>query len=1007
MRKHMRRMTSIVRRQDSRPMRLSGAPLATLGKRAVLLTAYGFIIYEAVISPKEPSLALLTWIVTFGVFGAALVLGAATRNEGRRCQGIGQVLKGSYDPLLPIVTGFIVVFTLNALHILPLHSKTLKDQPDMLIPVLLFHSAVLLAVLVEFYRGCELLPLGVAASVVLAYPVYGAANLNGYGTLLILILGITWRSRSDVASRIWTPSPLDVPLMAFLGLAAISTITSFSFFNSSLPLISTATSIAGALLIAGTIRTRRDLVRATTVITSVGVVLGLLGMSKIWILSRHFGLGFALTNRLWLPGSGPNGLAGHLVVSIPLMLSLILARLRRWLSALLSVLLVAAILCLVFSYSKGGWLGFVVSVGAFFVMGRRKGMKAMAQRQRWVTVASVVVGAVLVIFITLGQVVPRALERMADPLSLSSRAFFWKLSERIIAEHPLVGVGMNNYYTHASVGHSIETVLEVDVRKSVLYHPHSTYLDIAEGMGVTGLCAYLFLLTTFFVRGAALLRLMPRGQLASIVQGLVAAIMGFAVHGLFDLEFCSSEWKYGLFACMGLLIATERVWRAQTGRGLRYTPGALTRSKTLHVGCAVVLVGMLVAVGLSLKSKTFWPELAETRLSLNPSFFCALAEEKIQQGDFKEATELYEKAIARRRDYPEYHEKLGWLYWLRGDLERADTHFEKAVALDRLGAIGQEHYSARALFLFSQHRDGASEMMKNAIQTDPSVLTKAIWMFVPGDEDEAEDWLIRSEFLSLARLSSEGRKALKSRIIAHLKGDVGPSSMVVGPGAARAAWPSASALRYPPWSAAVLLNQLYERYLNVLATDPLGAKKILLNIGKGYYYIGSNDKAKSVFKEGLKFFKGDFNFRRALAVLNARLGEYKNAAELFSQVGDNYSEGVTWLAAKRYDSAIGAFTNVLRRYMEHQHPHEHARALTMIGKIYKEQAGPDSLLRAKGCYKKALFLSQTAANYKRLSDILYELDDQDEAKKMYRKALELHQLGQPLNDEPPRTLPMH
>ena len=987
-------------------MRASGA-LATLGKRAFLLIAYGFILYEAVISPKEPSLALITWIVTFGVLGAALVIGAMTRNEGRRCQGLGQVLKRSYDPLLPIITGFMVVFTLNALHILPLYSKTLKDQPDMLVPVLLFHSAVLLAVLVEFYRGCDLLPLGVAASIVLAYPVYGAANLNGYGTLLILILGIIWRSRSGATSRIWMPSPLDVPLMAFLGLAAVSTITSFSFFNSSLPLISIATSIAGALLIAGTTRTRRDLVRATTAIACVGVVLGLLGMSKIWILSQHFSLGFALKNRLWLPGSDPNGLAGHLVVSIPLMLSLIVARLRRWLSALLSVLVVAAVLCLVFSYSKGGWLGFVASMGAFLVMGRRKRTRAMAKKQRWATVAPIVVGAVLVVFIILGQIVPRALERMTDPLSLSSRAFFWKLSERIIAEHPLVGVGMNNYYTHASIGHSIETVLEVDVRKSVLYHPHSTYLDIAEGMGVAGLCAYLFLLTTFFARGAALLRLMPRGPLSSIVQGLVAAIMGFAVHGLFDLEFCSSEWKYGLFACMGLLIAAERVWRTQEGRKLRFTPGALMRTKMLHVGCAVVLVSMLLAAGLSFKSKTFWPGLAETRLSLNPSFFGALAEDKIREGDFKEATELYGQAIARKRDYPEYHEKLGWLYWLRGDTERADTHFQKAVVLDRLGAIGREHYSARALFLFAQGRsEEASEMMESAIQTDPSVLTKAIWLFVPGDEGEAGNWMIRYEFLARARPASKPSKALKRRIIAHLKGDVGPSIMVVGPGAAQAPWAAGAPLRFPPWSAAVILHRLYERYFEVLATDPLGAKKVLLNIGKGYYYIGSNDEAKSVFKEGLKFFKGDFNFRRALAVLNARLGKYKDAAELFSQVGDNYSEGVVWLAAKQYDRAIGAFSNVLRRYIEHQHPHEHARALTMIGKIYKEQGGPDSLLRAKGCYEKALFLSQTAANYKRLSDVLYELGEQDEAKKMYRKALTLHQLGQPLNDEPPRTLPM-
>jgi len=987
-------------------MRMLGA-LRTLSERVFLLLIYGFLLHRTVISPREPKLALITWAVTFAVFVLVLVVCASMRNNTHPHYGIGRLLKRSYNSLLPMIAGLMVVFTLNALHIAPLQSETLKDQPNMLLPILIFHAAIVAMVLLEFYSGQDILPLCVAASLVFSYPIYGAANLNGYGTLFVILLALFWGRRSKGALGNWTPSPLDMPLMAFLGLASVSAIASYSFYNSSLPLTSIATSVGGALLIAGTTQTRRQFTRLVIVVASVGVALGVLGMFKLWIVATHFGARFALGSRLWLPGSDPNGVAGHLVMSIPLMLSLILASLRRWLSIALAPLTVLAIGSLVISYSKGGWLGFAASLAAFLLLGRHRDADLNVHRRRWVTIAVAMVATVLLSFVILGEIGHRAIERVMDPISLSSRAFFWRLAQHVVAEHPLIGVGMNNYYMHARIGHNLQTGLELDVRRSVLYHPHSTYLDIAEGMGVLGLCAYLFLILTFIVRGATLLRVMPRGSMSTLVRGLVAAIIGFAVHGLFDLEFCSSEWKYGLLSCIGMLMAAERVWRRETGIEHRYTNGALTRARILHIGCGVILIFLLVAIAISFESDVFWPQLATSRLSFNPQFFESLAEEKIQADEFDQATTLYEKAIARKRDYPEYHEKLGWLYWLQRDTQRALLHFKAAVDFDPLGAIGGEHYSAYALFLYAARKPRcALEVMASAIQTDPKVLKKGIWQYVPRDDIAQGDWVVRKEFITLDRDEPGSWDALREQIIAHLKGQVGLSRRIVGPETLEILSSLANPTLVPPWSTAVIQQQLYERYLDVLATDPLTAKKILLNIGKGYYYVGRDGQAESIFKEGLKFFRGDFNFRRALAVLYASQGKYKSAAEFFSQVGDGYSEGIVWLSARQYDRAIAVFSNLLSHHIEHQHPHEHAGALTMIGRIYERQGRPDSRIRARDCYEKALFLSQSAANYLRLSDILYKLGEDDRAKEMYRKALELHQAGQPLQDEPAETLLM-
>ncbi|MCD6327362.1 tetratricopeptide repeat protein [bacterium] len=983
----------------------STSKIAALFLRALLILILSLQVYLTVVYPKESNLALTTWIVTLAVFIFSLSLRLATDREFGVSQRLDRLLTRSYTLLLPILGSFAVLFTLNALHIAPLSSRTMKDQPDMLIPILLFASVAIFAGLVKFYSGHDPLHLGVAMCLVFAYPLYGAANLNGYGTLLVIMLAIVWYIRSGRLA--WTPSALDVPLIAFLSVATLSTITSFSFFNSSLPHASIATSIGVALLIAGTTRSRRDLTRLIFALASVGLALGMLGMYKFWIVSKHFGIGFALTNRLWLPGSGPNGLAGHLVVSIPLMLSLIVARPRRWISISLAAIVAAAVACLVLSYSKGGWLGFAASILAFLLLGRQHATRKGTPKRRWPTIGIIVIVALLLAFIIPGKVGQRAVERFTDPLSLSSRAFFWRLAEHIIAEHPLIGVGMNNYYTHAKIGPTIQAGLEVDIRRSVLYHPHSTYLDIAEGTGLLGLCAYLFLLVTFVGRGVSILRFVAPGPISALMRGLIAAVIGFAVHGLFDLEFCSPEWKCGLFACMGLLVAAEKIWRNETGLELRYSRGAVKRAQILHIGCFIILVGILGAIVFSFKCDAFCPQLATTTISRNPDSLEELAEKSIQQNDFETAKSLYEKAIARRRDYPLYHEKLGWLYWLLEDTESADEHFSAAVECDPLGAIGGEHYTGLSLFLFAHGKhELARQAMASAIQTDPEILASDIWQYIPREPGEKVDWTIRREFLNLRQDNTEKPPGLSVRIAKHLKGEIGPRKTIVGPDTLEIASEIAPLNSLPVWSVKVILHTVYERYISIMTTDPLGAKKILLNLGKAYYYTGWYDEAEEFFREGIKFYRGDPNFRRALAVLYNHQREFEKAAELFAQIGDYYSEGIVWLRAKRHDRAISAFSRTIEENMTHQRDLEQATALVIMANIHKEQGNTIGLLRAKSCLERALMLSETAANHKRLSDLLYELGQENRAKEQLRKALELHHEGQPLNDDPSLTLRM-
>lgn len=987
-------------------MRVLGA-LRTLGEIVFLLSISGVLLLRTVISPWNSGKALLTWAVTFAVFALAVAVRASMHSSAYPPCGMARLLKRSYNSLLPIIAGFTVLFTLNALHIAPLDSQTLNDRPDMLVPILFLHVLFTALVFVEFYLGQDLLKIGVAVSLWFVFLIFGGASIVGFGSLLILILMYERAKRFKEDRFDYAPSAFDIPMLAFLAVCTLSTACGFSLDTSSVSLLLIVAPMSGALLIGSTTTTRRDLLRLVFLVAMVGVFLAVLGLVKLSMLVSTFGLGFAIKNRLWLPLINPNGIAVHFTLTIPLMLALAMARIRRWLSVVLVIAAIVGVVCLVLSYSKGGVIGFAAAMIAFMLTRTPKTGGTARPRRRFVTVAVIVVGAALIVLISLGEVGQRALERLWDPISLESRSFFWGVADRTVARHPVLGVGLDNTYVHTRIADLVESALEIDIRQNVLSHSHSTYLHIAEGTGVIGLCAFIFLLITVISRGIILLKKMPYGPTWLVMKGVLAGAIGFAIHGFFDLEFASPDLNSALFVYIGLIAAAENVWRCEAKGTWRFTLGARGRSKLLYWCCFGLLAILAVTTQVSMKSVLFCPQLAAHGLTLDPTFFEWLAEEKIQMDQFDEATALYEKAVARKHDYPKYLEKLGWLYWLRGDTTRAQTYFQAAVDFDPLGAIDGEHYSALALFLYAQGEyQRASMAMASAVQTDPKVLQRGIWQYVPRGDEQAGDWMVRREFITYDGKDPASWEALKGLIVNHLKDEVGPASRIIGPDISQILTDLANPRYFRPWLVTAIQERLYERYLDVLATDPLTAKKILLNIGKGYYYAGRSARAESIFMEGLKFFRGDFAFRSALAVLYADEHRYESAAELFSQVGDSYSEGIVWLLAEQYDRAISAFSDLLSHHVEHERRQEHAKALTMIGRVCERQGGPDSLVFARDCYEKALFLSKSAAAYKRLSDVLYELGEDDKAKEMYRKALELNQAGQPLQDEPPETLTM-
>ncbi len=211
-----------------------------------------------------------------------------------------------------------------------------------------------------------------------------------------------------------------------------------------------------------------------------------------------------------------NFAAQMIVPALAVALGLALAPERR---TRLAALACAAVLLLglVVSYSRGGFLGLA---GAAFVVW------LLGIRRKLPFAAGGLLAAAAALLLT-----PRLLQRLQHELdpndpnnTVLSRIPIWRAALRMIADHPVQGIGLNSFAGDLRV-------YAPAVRESHT-HPHNLFLNFWLVLGVFGLAAYLWVIVWFARAVAAGLRL--GGELRPLYVGAAAALAAVLLHGLVD-----------------------------------------------------------------------------------------------------------------------------------------------------------------------------------------------------------------------------------------------------------------------------------------------------------------------------------------------------------------------------------------------------------------------------------------------------------------------------------------
>jgi O-antigen ligase len=186
---------------------------------------------------------------------------------------------------------------------------------------------------------------------------------------------------------------------------------------------------------------------------------------------------------------------------------------------------------LVFTLSRGGWIMLFVGAAVVLVAGRRRISKG--------TVALVLAG-VLVLAIAFGGAIQKRLSG-DDNGSAAARMPLNRLAMAMIEDHPVMGVGANNFAT------AMPPYLP-RFTGDFVYTVHNRYLLVWAETGIFGLIAFVWFLTAVLREGWKAWRA-GTDTLSPVALGCMAAVAALVVQMNIDISRCGAEiqllWVFG------------------------------------------------------------------------------------------------------------------------------------------------------------------------------------------------------------------------------------------------------------------------------------------------------------------------------------------------------------------------------------------------------------------------------------------------------------------------------
>ncbi len=408
---------------------------------------------------------------------------------------------------------------------------------------------------IRFCNG--IIEMGLVSLIIFTPLAFGTVQVWSITVVHLITLAVlaAWLIKMNTLGKFkLVKTPLDLPILLFLGIAVITTLTSIYPHTSKIGLYKIINYVLLYYLVVNNIKDSRQIKRIATLVVLVGTSLALYGLfnyfsgiEKIYTLDKKYYLGMLTSTYV-----NHNHIGGYFELAIPLGIGLVLAnqylpgRRRRSKilpAAFVSVMLIAVtfimITALVFTYSRGTWIGFLGSMIALgmIISFRFKIFRDWSRLKKWGVLA-----VLALIIISASLLVPDKVKQRAATMfkfqegkvtfnveSAGGRLIVYENTLQMIKKYPFLGTGpgtfVHVYPRYRNPGFRI-----------FMNAVHNDYLQYGQEMGIFGLGSFFLLLALFFKKNLSLLKTLNDKYLQGLTLGFLVSIIAIGIHSLGDFN---------------------------------------------------------------------------------------------------------------------------------------------------------------------------------------------------------------------------------------------------------------------------------------------------------------------------------------------------------------------------------------------------------------------------------------------------------------------------------------
>ena len=264
-----------------------------------------------------------------------------------------------------------------------------------------------------------------------------------------------------------------------------------------------------------------------------------------YITGRDFLRGYLNTGRLQASFKSSNDFAAWIIIILPVLVfsssvkfKRISQRLIRIIKIFCFILAISAIALLGNTFSRGAWIGSLISLGFVGISGFMYREKRL---RLFVILGSILISSLVVLGVSSIKPIRERLSTLQKGVDIDGvRKLLWEEAFMIIKDYPILGTGPNTY---------LSVVPQYKIAdKNYLYYPHNSFLHMAAEVGLLGLWAFLWVMWRFFRQGIKISK--KQGNI--LLLGLMAGVLAFLIHSFFDTNLYSLQLVVLFWFVLGL-----------------------------------------------------------------------------------------------------------------------------------------------------------------------------------------------------------------------------------------------------------------------------------------------------------------------------------------------------------------------------------------------------------------------------------------------------------------------